>query len=195
MKKTLFLTVTALYLTTLMQAQQVRYCYNIGAVTSATNFGGIAGLISSAALVENETTLYLNILAGGNSSGTAKLDSELKNSVSNLNGTQTEIAWISDVNLINDNYPILAWQANNTTDSKFPETSLAKAYYNSAKRTIVVEGAVGTNLRIINMQGRICIQTTILNDKFEINIDHLNTGCYVIILNKGPEVKTTKFIK
>lgn len=178
-----------------MQAQQIRYCYNIGTVTATTSYGGIAGLLSSSTLIENGTSLYLNTLTGANVYGTAKSDVDLKNSISILNGSQSETVWISDGNMINGGYPILSWQAGITSIVERPITYLPKAYYNAYRNTIVIEGADKSDLSIFNIQGMICSRQKVMSDKFEIAADQLNTGCYIIVLNDGIEIKAIKIIK
>lgn len=178
-----------------MQSQQIRYCYNIGAVTANSNYGGIAGRLSSEIIVENATTLYLNTLTGVNAYGTAKSDEELKNSTSVLNASQLEPSWINDGNMINGGYPILSWQAGLTSILEPSIGTLPNAYFNASKNTIIIEGANKSDVCIFNMQGMICIHEKVIGDNFEMAAGQLNTGCYIIVLNNGHKIENIKIIK
>lgn len=195
MKKKNFCMILALSAISLIQAQQIRYCYNIGTVTATTNYGGIAGLLSGPSLIENGTLLYLNTLTGGNVYGDAKSDFDLKSSMSILNGSQTEAVWISDGNMINGGYPILSWQASITNIIEHSKKFLPKAYFNANTNSIKIEGAYNSDIRIFNMQGMICVRKKVLSDNFEMVADQLNAGCYMLVLNDGIELKTLKIIK
>lgn len=196
MRKSITLLILTLSVTSLMQSQQIRYCYNIGTVTASTNIGGIAGYLSTSAIVENATTLYLNTLTGGNAYGTALSDIGLKDSAPTLNGSQSEVVWTSDGSSINNGYPVFVWQINTTTKAInfFPDPSIG-IYYSALNKTINIEGANGLNINIYNTLGQVCMNAKILNDKFELNVDQLRNGCYIVAVNNGAVLKSTIILK
>ncbi len=170
--------------------------YNVGNITalfsSSSNIGGISGYASS-----NVINSYYksSSIVGGNNLGTSKSDNELKEVgiLSLLNSNQSVFPWASDVNDLNNGYPVLKWQ--NDVFSSIPNIKsnhlkfeIKQIFPNPIKDvgSISLEQKEGAKVRLIlyNTLGEavLIIHEGYLSPghyEFPISVHNLSSGIYL----------------
>jgi len=73
--------------------------------------------------------------------------------------------------------------------------SKANIYPNPAQDFIIVEADDKSEIKIMDISGKILYRETLNNSKQRINVSHLNTGVYIISVTNKNLVYTQKLIK
>lgn len=78
------------------------------------------------------------------------------------------------------------------------ETPLAEKvvlYPNPASEQLMAEAPIGTQLQIVDMQGRVLLQQTTAQEKQSITVQSLSSGMYTVLMQHGGQVVPFRFVK
>lgn len=133
-----------------------------------------------------------------------------------ISGTAMLIDWFRDGVSIGLNTPIIAGTAsgnyharlissngcvNNTAAFNFIKTGLQESdmlqritvYPNPASQNIFISNLpTQTNCKLFDATGRVVLNKTLLNTEENLNVSHLSTGIYLLLLDNGTSTKTVK---
>ena len=158
---------------------EAKNSYNVGEITGNHHVGCLIGF---ARLPENtsvENCYYLNVCSGSDY-GIPKSAEEMRDHafVDILN--QNNSVWGSDVNNVNDGFPILT-HTNLSVNNNCVEKNLS-IYPNPANRIVSIEGVDVAEIQIYNVLGQPVRTFTNTN---KINVEGLSEGIYLLRITDG----------